>query len=81
MSGRCSEAESLRRELAGVLERLAQCHTANEDYAGAIAHTRRWLELDPLHEPAQRMLMRLYAESGDRAAACTSTRNVCVCWR
>ena len=35
----------------------------------AIVHARRWLELDPLHEPAHRALMRLHAERGDRAAA------------
>ena len=36
---------------------------------GDLALARRWLELDPLHEPAHRALIRLYARSGDRAAA------------
>ena len=41
------------------------------------AHARRWLELDPLHEPAHRALIRLYAERGDRAAALAQYRE-CV---
>ena len=38
---------------------------------------QRWLELDPLHEPAHRALIRLYAERGDRAAALAQYRE-CV---
>lgn len=63
------QAESLRGELAGVLERLSTALTATAAYAPAIAHARRWLVLDPLREPAHRWLMRLYALSGQRAAA------------
>ena len=33
------------------------------------ACARRWLALDPLHEPAHRQLMSLYEISGQRAAA------------
>jgi DNA-binding SARP family transcriptional activator/Tfp pilus assembly protein PilF len=64
------EAEVLRRELATVLGRLAE-------RSGSLAHARRWLELDPLHEPAHRALIRLYAASGDRAAALAQYRD-CV---
>ena len=35
----------------------------------AIAYARRWVALDGLHEPAHRMLMRLYAWAGQHAAA------------
>ena len=41
------------------------------------AHARRWLALDPLHEPAHRELIRLYALDGDRAAALAQYRD-CV---
>jgi DNA-binding SARP family transcriptional activator len=41
------QAESLRGELAGVLERLSTALTATAAYAPAIAHARRWLVLDP----------------------------------
>ena len=62
-------AESLRRQLARALKRLAHGLADAGEYAEALRHARRWLDTDPLHEPAQRMLMRLYAQSGDRAAA------------
>jgi len=64
------EGEALRRELAAVLAR-------HVDVTGDLALTRRWLELDPLHEPAHRALIRLYARSGDRAAALAQYRE-CV---
>ena len=60
------EAEALRRELAGALERLAREERAP---ARAIAHAERWLALDPLHEPAHRALIRLHGNAGDRVAA------------
>ena len=63
------QMESLRRELASVLERLAAGLSAQGDFESAIAHARRWLALDPLHEPAHRQLMLLYAWAGQRAAA------------
>ena len=63
------QSESLRRQLAGALERLARYLAADQNYSEAFVHARRWMEQDPLHEPAQRMLMRLYAQSGDRAVA------------
>ena len=61
-----SQADSLRQELAGALERLAH---DERDTARAIAYARRWLSLDPLNEAAHRALMRLHARAGERAAA------------
>lgn len=63
------QADSLRRELASVLERLVQCHSALADYEAAVGYARRWLTLDRLHEPAHRALMQLYAWSSQRTAA------------
>lgn len=62
-------AETLRRDLAGALERLTDGCVRRGDVAAATAHARRWLSVDPLHEPAHRQLMRLYAWSGRREAA------------
>jgi DNA-binding SARP family transcriptional activator len=53
------QAESLRRELAGVLERLVEAGAAEGRWQDAIADGHRWLALDPLHEPAHRQLMRV----------------------
>jgi DNA-binding SARP family transcriptional activator len=59
----------LRDELRGALGRLASDATSAASRTRAIAHARRMIELDPLDELAHQMLMRLYASSGDRAAA------------
>ena len=63
------EADLLRRELASVLDRVAEAAAERRDWAGAIRAARRRLELDPLQETAHRQLIALLARSGDRAAA------------
>ncbi len=63
------QAETLRRELMGVLERLAHAHAGRREFEPAITYARRWLALDPLDEPAHRHLMQLYAWAGQPAAA------------
>jgi DNA-binding SARP family transcriptional activator/tetratricopeptide (TPR) repeat protein len=63
------QAERLRRELAGTLERLAAAEIGRRRWDDAVDAARRWLALDPLHEPAHRQLMRIYAWSGRRGAA------------
>jgi predicted ATPase len=71
------QSESLRKELAGALERLARGRAALGEWEAAIAHARRWLAMDTLHEPAHRLLMALYAWSDQRAAALRQYRE-CV---
>src|ERR671911_244965 len=71
------QSESLRKELAGALERLARGRGALGEWEAAIADARRWLAMDTLHEPAHRMLMALYAWSDQRAAALRQFRE-CV---
>ncbi len=63
------QAESLRRELAGALERLARGHSVRREFERAIGYARRWVALDPLHEPAQCALISLYAWAGQRPVA------------
>jgi predicted ATPase/DNA-binding SARP family transcriptional activator len=63
------QTEGLRRGLASALKRLVWGHAAQGDCESAIPYARRWLALDPLHEPAHRCLMELYAQAGHRAAA------------
>ncbi len=60
--------ESLRLELGAALEKLAGALFTRRRYDQALPHARRWLALDPLHEAGHRLLMRLYAATGDRAA-------------
>lgn len=71
------EADGLRRELAVALARLVQARDEDGEHGAALAHARRWLALDLLHEPAHRALIRLLALSGDRAAALDQYRD-CV---
>jgi predicted ATPase/DNA-binding SARP family transcriptional activator len=71
------QSESLRRELAGALERLARGRGARGEWEAAIAHARRWLAMDILHEPAHKLLMALYAWSDQRASALRQYRE-CV---
>ncbi|MCE7984358.1 MAG: hypothetical protein DYG89_24555 [Caldilinea sp. CFX5] len=63
------QVESLRRDLAGALERLVRLHSSHNEYDAAIAVARRWLLLDSLHEPAHRELIKLYALTGHQGAA------------
>jgi DNA-binding SARP family transcriptional activator len=63
------ETEGLRDQLASALVRLASYHTSQGEYEPAIGYARRWLALDPLHEPAHRHLMALYAQAGQQSAA------------
>lgn len=63
------QAESLRRELASALAKLVRVHSGRAEYTTAIGYARRWLALDPLHEPIHRELMQLYALAEQPAAA------------
>ena len=63
------EAESLRRMLVAALWQLVSAYQSLEDINKAIFYARRWLVLDSMHEPAHRLLMELYAKSGQHAAA------------
>jgi DNA-binding SARP family transcriptional activator/predicted ATPase len=63
------QAEELRSMLGEALQQLIQARLYGEEFEQAIEHARRWLSLDPLHEPAHRMLMQLYAWNGHHSAA------------
>lgn len=63
------QTESLRRSLTQGLVQLVTAHQARQQFEPALAYARRWLALDPLHEPAHRRLMQLYDQTGQPAAA------------
>jgi DNA-binding SARP family transcriptional activator/pimeloyl-ACP methyl ester carboxylesterase len=63
------QTEALRRDLSWALDKLVHVYDAQNDLNQAIVYARRWVGLDPLHEPAQRRLMALYARNGQRAEA------------
>ncbi|MCL4264664.1 MAG: hypothetical protein KJ069_15680 [Anaerolineae bacterium] len=63
------QRETLQRDCAWVLEQLAAYHAEQAQPKTAIAYARRWVHLDPLHEPAQQQLICLYLTWGQLAAA------------
>ncbi len=68
---------ALRRELMEALGELAAAMESSGDLPAAVTAVRRWVDLDPLHEPAHQALIRLHAASGDRAGAMAQYR-ACV---
>ena len=70
-------AGELRAELERALDRLVAALEASGRPDDAVPHARRRLALDPLHEPAHRTLIRLYAASGRRSEALRQYRD-CV---
>lgn len=63
------QSEGLRQSLAEALQQLIGWHVGQQEFEQGIEYGRHWLALDPLHEPAQRQLMRLYAWADQQAAA------------
>jgi predicted ATPase/DNA-binding SARP family transcriptional activator len=63
------QADALRQSLATALRGLVKFHSARGTFSSAILYARRFVELDPLHEPAHLNLMQLYAQSGQKSAA------------
>ncbi|MEM7132872.1 MAG: AAA family ATPase [Chloroflexota bacterium] len=63
------QTEGLRQQMALNLQSLLQIYVDKSNYEYAIPHARRWLSLDPLHEPAHLQLIQLYAWHGQWAAA------------
>jgi predicted ATPase/DNA-binding SARP family transcriptional activator len=71
------ETETLRRALAGALEKLVKGISHQGRFQGAIDYARRWSALDLLHEEPHRQLMRLYTWAGQRSAGLRQYRE-CV---
>lgn len=63
------ERDRIRQLFFQTLERLLRLLEEEREYDAAIKAARRLLRYDPLHEETYRLLMRLYALCGNRAAA------------
>jgi predicted ATPase/DNA-binding SARP family transcriptional activator len=63
------QADDLRQNLATALERLMKFHRARGNLRTATHYARRYVDLDPLYEPAHQTLMQLYAQAGQKSAA------------
>ncbi|HVQ23185.1 MAG TPA: BTAD domain-containing putative transcriptional regulator, partial [Candidatus Saccharimonadia bacterium] len=71
-----AEGEAHRRDLAGALERLARARATERRWDLATDVTRRWLEVDPLHEPAHQLMISALARSGEVAGAIVQYRDL-----
>ena len=71
-----SVTEELRQLLARGLQRLVAACIAAGELERAAGHARRWLQLDPLHEPAHQAVIRLYGWAGERSAAMRQYRSL-----
>ncbi len=79
-SSRASVCAMRRRSRTGSVARPTRCDASWPPCwrsSREISHARRWLALDPLHEPAHRALIPIYATQGDRADALAQYRD-CV---
>lgn len=63
------EREGLRAECLRILALLTTTYERHGAYEQAIEMARLWLAREPYHEPAHRALIRLYALTGQQAAA------------
>lgn len=70
------QRERFHLQTLDVLEDLAQGLEGDGRFAAAAAHTRRQLALDPLHDSAQRRLLRLLAYQGQTAAALSQFESI-----
>jgi DNA-binding SARP family transcriptional activator/tetratricopeptide (TPR) repeat protein len=71
-----SVGEGLRQELARGLQRLVAACIDQGDLERATGYARRWLQLDPLHEPAHQAIIRLHGWAGQRSAAMRQYRSL-----
>jgi DNA-binding SARP family transcriptional activator/tetratricopeptide (TPR) repeat protein len=71
-----SVTEELRQGLARGLQRLVAACIADGALERAAGHARRWLQLDPLHEPAHQAIIRLHGWAGQRSAAMRQYRSL-----
>jgi adenylate cyclase len=62
-------AEDLRQQLIGALKIQVAFYAGRGEVETALSLARRWLASDPLDEEAHRLLMQLYASTGNRVAA------------
>ena len=64
-----AQSERLRQAYARLLAELVQQYRQQGEWEAALTYARRWVELDPLHEPAQQLLINLYQAAGRSAEA------------
>jgi TolB-like protein/Tfp pilus assembly protein PilF len=72
-----AERASLQERAIKALMSLLRCHLGAGNAEQGVRVARKALSLDPLRETAHRALMRLYADTGDRALALKQYQSCC----
>lgn len=75
----CLQREVYRLDLASSLEKLTYTYSALGEWDKVIHRALQWVNIDPLHEEAHRILMNAYAQVGQRSAALRQFE-VCSRW-
>lgn len=70
-----SERQRLKDILWRTLYRIAKHQKQRKAYSDALDTARRLLDLNPLREKTHRLIMRVHAQGGDRAAALNQYRD------
>ncbi len=63
------QREGYKQELVWALEQLGDKYANSQEWEKAIKHVRHWVAQDRLNEKAQRKLIELYTQNGQRNAA------------
>ncbi len=63
------QAQTLHHDYAWMLSQLVAHHASQSQTDTALDYAHRWVNADPLHEPAQQQLIQLFAATGQHAAA------------
>jgi predicted ATPase/DNA-binding SARP family transcriptional activator len=71
------ERQRLHNEMLSACQQLIGRHMEHANADAAIAQMRRLLQIEPLHEPTHRQLMRLLAQNGQRSAALAQYETCC----
>lgn len=69
-----SERQRIKEVLWRTLYRIAKHQKQRKAYSDALDTARRLLDLNPLREKTHRLMMRVHAQGGDRAAALNQYR-------
>lgn len=64
-----AQREDFFQDLVSSLEKLSFAYASFGEWEKAAQRARNWVNLDPLNETAQRMLIEFYAQVGQRSAA------------
>ena len=70
-------SESLRNDLINILEPLTELYMSSGRFGAARSTLYTWLDIDPLDETAQRLVMKTCLASGDRAEALQQFNRFC----